>query len=116
MVSTPFFTAKAFDEPWPTSSAPFTPRSGAPPYVSGLTCAMSSFRPPLMARAPSFVTGVFIITPLSVLNSVLDVPSMVLRHTLPVKPSVTMTSNFAGRMSPPSALPAKFGSCSFSSA
>ena len=69
-----------------------------------------------MASAPSFVTGVRIMMPLSVLNRVLDVPSMVFRHTLPVKPSVTMTSNFAGRMSPPSALPAKLGSCSFSSA
>ena len=33
---------------------------------------------------------------------------MVLRHTLPVKPSVTTTSKVADRMSPPSALPAKF--------
>ena len=41
---------------------------------------------------------------------------MVFRHTLPVKPSVTKMSNLAGRMSQPSPLPAKLGTCSRRSA
>ena len=59
---------------------------------------MSCFKPPFMARAPSFVSGVDIMMLLSVLNRVFDVPSMVFRHTLPVKPSVMMTSKI-GRAS-----------------
>ncbi len=46
--------------------------------------------------------------------SVLAVPSMVFRQTLPVNPSVTTTSKSPARRSPPSRLPAKAGTASVS--
>ena len=75
--------------------------------MSGDTWFFRPFRPSLTHRAPILPFVVDIMASLMAPKSTFEAPSMVFRHTLPVKPSVTTTSYCAPSTSRPSQFPAK---------
>ena len=104
--------AQAPDDPWPTMHVPLTPRSGVPPNRSGSSLAFSWLKLPFTNTAPIFAGMLEVSASFTYLNSTFEVPSMVFKQTLPVKPSVMTTSNAPAIRSPPSQLPANSGSFS----
>ena len=74
---------------------PLTPSSGMPPYSSALVTAWTARKPGLQSIAPALRSGVAVSSRLSRRKMLLASASLVLRMTLPVKPSVTTTSTDA---------------------
>jgi hypothetical protein len=87
-----FSIASASERPWLMNPTPFTPTSGAPPTSRQSVrfrmpaSALWARRPPIL-EAVELRSACFTYSP-----TTRAVPSMVLSATLPVKPSVTMTS------------------------
>ena len=97
-----FSIASASERPWLITPTPFTPTSGAPPTSRQSirffipSRAVFESRPPIFARIEEW-SARFRYSP-----TTFAVPSIVFRATLPVKPSVVMTSNSPVRRSRPS--------------
>ena len=104
----PCLIATALDLPWPITTHPFTPRSGAPPYSAGSMRRFTARKAPRERAAPSLRTGVRISS--SLMSCIMDSArvSLAFSTTLPVKPSMTMTSTLPVKRSCPSTLPMKF--------
>ena len=83
--------ATEVEDPWLITHTPSTPRSMAPPVVSGSRAAAYGIRCGRSAPAASAASGRLKISPRLVMRK-RSVPSKVLRATLPVNPSVTITS------------------------
>src|SRR6185503_18276424 len=92
--------------PWPTTAIPRRPSRIAPPVVSGCSSRRSPPSAGFISRPPAAASGLERAA-LRIAPAIARAePSITLRVTLPVKPSVTITSTVAAGRSPPSTLPA----------
>ena len=99
--------AWAFDRPCPMTQQPFIPRRGAPPYSEGSIRLRTARKAGMESQAPTFVRVERVSS--SRRSSTIDSASVSLafRTTLPVKPSMTITSALPVNRSCPSTLPMK---------
>ena len=102
------FTAVGELLPCAMMQMPLTPSNGIPPYSSGLAFFLMARKASRASQAPAMRTGDFISSFLSQLSTARAVASMVLRRTLPKKPSQITTSTGFSKMSWPSTFPRKF--------
>ena len=94
--------------PCPMKQTPLTPSSGAAPYSSQSSRALSRPSAGIMNSEPNSASGSRLISSFTARPRKFAALSAVLRITLPVKPSVTITSHVPLNRSRPSTLPMKF--------
>src|SRR5580698_969118 len=91
--------------PWLFTTTPFSPRKIPPFAARGSSLRRNVINAPLAMNAPSRLIGSRLSAVRRKCTTSLAVPSAVLSATLPVKPSVTMTSTVPSAMSSPSTKP-----------
>ncbi len=94
---TAFAIPSTLDFPWATTTGRRTPSRIAPPVVLGSSCSRRPARRPRTSSPPSDDRSPPRMASRTAPATVFAVPSISFRATLPVKPSVTTTSDRAGR-------------------
>ena len=99
--------ARADDDPCEMMQTPSTPRSMAPPVLSGSSAVYSGSSAGMSTSLACLASSLLAMAARMASTSMRSDPSIVFRVTLPVKPSVTTTSTSSLMMSRPSTLPMK---------
>src|SRR3954454_12452924 len=98
----------AVEPPWAITATPRRPRRIAPPTVLGSISSRSRPTRPRISSPPTLEMADEVTASRIARTTVREVPSIVFKAMLPVKPSVTTTSSSPPVRSLPSTLPTKF--------